>query len=191
MNILIAGVGGQGIILASKIIGDALMLSGKDVVVSEIHGMAQRGGAVESAVRTDAMGPILPNGKADVLLAFEPLEALRHVQRISKDGIVIMNSRRIVPINAALGSEKYPSIEEMEQKIQKHCKKLIKLDAYELAQKAGAAVTANIVMIGALFSTGTIQIPEEKILEAIKGNVPAKYVEVNERAFRFGVQSAR
>ena len=191
-DILLSGVGGQGTILAAKIIGDAALLAGKSVVVAEVHGMAQRGGSVECMVRIgEALGPIIPDGKADVIMGFEPVEVLRQARKCSGKTLAIMNAHRVVPFTVATGSEKYPSMDEIEQEIKKRCGKLVKLDAYEIACKAGAAVTANVVMVGALCGTKALPVPDDIILHAVKKNAPAKFAEMNEKAFRMGVEAAR
>lgn len=191
-DIMLSGVGGQGTLLAAKILGDAAILAGKHVVVSEVHGMAQRGGSVECMVRIgDALGPIIPDNGADAIVGFEPIEILRYIQKTSNKTVVVMNSHKVVPFTVATGAEKYPSLDEVRAEIKKRCGKLIELEAYDLACKAGTGLATNIVLVGALCGSGVLPMSEEIVLQAVKKNVPAKYVEVNEKAFRLGIQAAK
>ncbi len=191
-DILLSGVGGQGTLLAAKILGDAAILAGKHVVVSEVHGMAQRGGSVECAVRIgEALGPIIPDNGADAIMGFEPIEVLRYIQKTSGKTVAIMNSHKVVPFTVATGAEKYPSLDEVRAEIKKRCGKLIEVEAYDLACKAGTGLAANIVLVGALCGSGVLPITDDIVLQAVKKNVPAKYVEVNEKAFRLGFEAAK
>lgn len=184
-NIIIAGVGGQGILFTSKIIGEAALESNMDVLTSEIHGMAQRGGAVVSTVKIgNASSPLIADGEADIVIAFEPVEALRIANRISKNTTVIINANPVIPFPVSLGKEKYPKMEHILSKIKKRCKNLLTIDANRLAQHAGSGITMNTVMIGA-FSRFSI-LSKRKIKETIRKNVHKKYVDVNMRAFELG-----
>ncbi len=119
------------------------------------------------------------------------MEVLRHARKCSGKTLAIMNTHRVVPFTVATGAEKYPPMEKIEQEARKRCGKLVKLDAYELACKAGAAVTANIVMVGALCGMKALPVPEDTVLRAVKKNVPAKFAEMNEKAFRMGMEAVR
>lgn len=187
-NVVIAGVGGQGILFTSKIIGEASLESNMNVLTSEIHGMAQRGGAVVSTVKIgNIASPLIADGEADIVLAFEPAEALRAANKMSKNTTVIINTNPIIPFPVSLGKEKYPKMEHILGKIKKRCKNLLTIDANRLAQQAGSGITMNTVMIGA-FSHFSI-LSKKKIKETIRKNVSKKYVDANMKAFELGYRA--
>ena len=192
-NIVIAGVGGQGTLLAAEIIGAAAVRDGVNVRVSEIHGMAQRGGAVVSNVRMgDAvLAPTVLEGQADVLLGFEPLETVRSLKSASERTLVLMNSDRISPTELAAGNMKYPSVEEVMAKIHRFTGKAIVVEAAELARKAGSRLAQNSVMLGALAAVEAFPVKPESLVEALRELVPKKQVEVNVKAFELGCESVR
>jgi indolepyruvate ferredoxin oxidoreductase beta subunit len=192
-NIVIAGVGGQGTLLAAEIIGSAAVKDGVNVRVSEIHGMAQRGGAVVSNVRMgDAvLAPTVLEGQADVLLGFEPLETVRSLKSASERTLVIMNSDRIPPTELAAGNMKYPSVEEVLAKIHVFTREVIVVEAAELAKKAGSRLAQNSVMLGALAAVEEFPVKPESLVEALRELVPKKQVEVNVKAFELGRESVR
>ena len=182
-NIVLAGVGGQGTLLAAEIIGSAAVKEGFNVRVSEIHGMAQRGGAVVSHIRIGdkALAPTVLEGTADVILSFEPMEALRNIKFASQKTIVIVNTK---PFKIT-GTE-YPEVEEILKQIRSFVEKVVLVDAAALAKKAGATITQNIVMIGALAVTEKMPIKIDSLKEALRELVPARYVEINMKAFEIG-----
>ena len=185
-SIIVAGVGGQGVITAANIIAKAALEEGYNVVTSELHGMAQRGGNVECNVRIgDVLSPIEASGMADAILSFEPLEALRNLNKVKENGIVLTDINPIFPL---LG--KYPSLDEIFNKISESCR-LIKINADEIATKAGSILTKNVVMIGCLHSLKILPIKEESYIEAIKGSIKKKYVEMNIRAFKMGKEEIK
>ncbi|MCG2826282.1 MAG: indolepyruvate oxidoreductase subunit beta [Thermoplasmatales archaeon] len=187
-NVVIAGVGGQGILFASKIIGESAVASNMNLILSEIHGMAQRGGAVISTVKIgDVSSPLIADGEADIVLAFEPAEALRAANKMSENTTVIINTNPIIPFPVSLGKEKYPKMDYILSKIKKRCKNLLTIDANLLAQQAGSGITMNTVMIGA-FSHFSV-LSKKKIKETIKRHVPKKYVDVNMKAFELGYRA--
>jgi indolepyruvate ferredoxin oxidoreductase beta subunit len=192
-NIVIAGVGGQGTLLAAEIIGAAAVKDGVNVRVSEIHGMAQRGGAVVSNVRMgDAvLAPTVLEGQADVLLGFEPLETVRSLKSASERTLVIMNSDRIPPTELAADNMKYPSVEEVLAKIHLFTEDVIVVEAAELARKAGSRLAQNSVMLGALAAVEESPVKPESLVEALRELVPKKQVEVNVKAFELGRESVR
>jgi len=192
-NIVIAGVGGQGTLLAAEIIGAAAVKDGVNVRVSEIHGMAQRGGAVVSNVRIgDAvLAPTVLEGRADVLLGFEPLETVRSLKSASERTLVIMSSDRIPPTELAAGNMKYPSVEEVLAKIHLFTEDVIVVEAAELARKAGSRLAQNSVMLGALAAVEEFPVKPESLVEALRELVPKKQVEVNVKAFELGRESVR
>ncbi len=186
-TVIVAGVGGQGILLASNLLSEAAMEAGYDVKKSEIHGMSQRGGDVISTVRfgEKVYSPIVGLGAADVILAFEKLEAMRNLPYLRKDGTVIVNDYRIDPLPVASGYMEYPEgiIEFLRERV-----KTIALDARQLAEKAGNIRTMNVVMLGVL--SKSLDIPEETWLRVIERRVPKKAVEANKVAFRLGREVA-
>lgn len=193
-NIVITGVGGQGVLTASQILGWAALRAGYKVRVGEVHGMSQRFGSVIAYVRfgEDVYGAMVPEGKADVIMAFEPVEALRYINYLKEGGLVIANSKPILPVQVSMGLVKYPSMEEIRNIIENEFKaKLIAFNAEELAIKAGHAITTNTVLIGALTQTPEFPLSAEHVKEVIRLSVPPKAVEVNMKAFDLGVQAAR
>jgi indolepyruvate ferredoxin oxidoreductase beta subunit len=189
-NIVLAGVGGQGTLLAAEIIGTAAVEEGLNVRVSEIHGMAQRGGAVTSDVRIgeNVLAPTVTDMNADVLLSFEPLETLRNLRYVSQRTLVIVSDETIPPTELAATNRPYPSLQEIEAKIVRFAEHVTTVPSARLAKKAGNPLTKNTVMIGALAATGTLPLRKESILKAIKALVPPKHVESNIKAFKMGFE---
>lgn len=187
-DLMIVGVGGQGTILASDILGQAAVLSGMPVRASETHGMAQRGGSVVNHVRLDCKyGSLIPAGKAHAILGLEPLEALRAIYYLSQDGVVVVNTNPIHPITSLSGGKEYPPIEDILQALSKRCKKLVALDADKLAVQAGHPLTTNVVLIGAL--SHFLPIDSEYLKQSISSLVPQKTVDMNLNAFRLGKEA--
>ena len=187
-NIALAGVGGQGILLAAEILGVAAVKEGLNVRVSELHGMAQRGGAVVSNVRIGekVLASTVLEGQADVLLGFEPLETLRSLKFASEKTLVIMNTEAIPPTDLSAKMIKYPGLEEIQKKIRHFTKSVIAVDAAKLAKKAGNILTENVVLIGVLAASERMPVKNESILEALKELVPSKHLDVNVKAFKLG-----
>lgn len=184
MNILISAVGGQGALLASRILGTLAQKIGLDVKVSEVHGMSQRGGSVITHVRfgKKIYSPLVEKGSADIILAFEWLEGIRYVDWLKKDGVLITSTQKIDPMPVITGAVPYPN------HITKELKELpinfYSLDALEYAQKAGSIKTVNVVLIGALATiTG---IDQEVWYAAIEETVPRNLIDINLAAFDFG-----
>jgi indolepyruvate ferredoxin oxidoreductase beta subunit len=185
-SVVIAGVGGQGIITAANILARTALKEGHNVITSELHGMAQRGGNVECSVRIgDVFSPIIPNETAEALISFEPLEALRNIDKIKKNGIVVSDTNPVVPPLISLGIGTYPSLNEIFEEISSHCT-LIKIDADTLARTAGNIITKNIVMLGAFHAIDTFSIKEDNIRDIIKDTISSKYIEMNMKAFEMG-----
>jgi indolepyruvate ferredoxin oxidoreductase beta subunit len=187
-NIVLAGVGGQGTILAAEILGVAALKDGMNVRVSEIHGMAQRGGAVASNVRMgeNVSSPTVLEGQADVLLGFEPLETLRNLKFASEKTLVIMSDERIPPTELAAKNIAYPSIEEIVAKISQFTKNVTIVETQRLAMDAGSILTRNIVLLGVLAATENMPVKTESVTEALKELIPPKHVEMNVKAFKLG-----
>jgi indolepyruvate ferredoxin oxidoreductase beta subunit len=192
-NILITGVGGQGVILMSELLGKSAVKDGLRVRGSEILGMAVRGGSVTSIIRIgdEVYGPLIPMGKCDALVGMEPSEALRNVTYLSKSSLVILNTAVTIPFTVSLGKSKYPGLDEILGKLSQASGRVVKLDAAQLAQQAGSLLTTNIVMLGALFSTELLPIKIATIKETIQAHFPAKVAPINIKAFDLGYQTCR
>lgn len=186
-NILFCGVGGQGIILASEITAMALINAGFDVKKSEIHGMAQRGGAVVAHMRygEKVYSPLVEPGTADVEVAFELLESLRYLNYLNEKSRVIVNTQRILPLSVATGMEEYPT--DVIVELRKRVALVYPIDAFELAQSAGEIKATNMVLVGAL--SRFLPLSENDFLIVIEQRVPKRFVDVNIRAFINGRES--
>lgn len=182
-NIMIVGVGGQGTLLASRILGNTVIGEGYDVKISEVHGMSQRGGSVVTYVKygDKVYSPIIDEGEADIILAFELLEAYRALPFLKKGGKIIVNSQQIDPMPVITGMAKYP--QDIADKISKMADATV-IDALQKAQCAGNTKAVNVVLIGVLAAKS--EIPYEKWVETIKTTVPEKFLEVNLKAFDLG-----
>jgi indolepyruvate ferredoxin oxidoreductase beta subunit len=192
LDIFITGVGGQGSLTASRILGEAAARAGLEVVVGEIHGMAQRGGVVESTVRVGtALGPIVSDGRADVLLGFEPVEAVRALAKAGPDTLAIVNTRCIVPFTVSLEGTEYPEVEAMLAEVRKIARRVIALDAAAEAQRAGSGQAINTVLLGVLAGAVELPFPVETLLEVIEESVPPKALEANRQAFERGREIGR
>ena len=190
-NIMLTGVGGQGVITATNILGKAAVNAKTNVYVSEIHGMAQRGGSVVCTVRMgDVSGPLLATGTANVILSTEPVEALRNITYTNKKTKVITDINPVIPFTVAVGGEKYPELEEVFKEINSRAK-LYKIDALKIAKESGATITKNIVMLGALAAAGILPFESDILLKTILDNVPAKYTDINKKAFDSGIKAIK
>lgn len=182
-SIMIVGVGGQGSLLASKLLGKLLMNEGLDVKVSEVHGMSQRGGSVVTYVRCGekVYSPVIDKGGADCIVSFEKLEAARWVEYLKKDGVIITNTQQIDPMPVITGAAEYPEniLDELQTKV-----KVDALDALSLATEAGSSKAVNIVLMGRLAKY--FDISYDKWIEAIETTVAPKFVELNKKAFELG-----
>lgn len=185
-NIMIVGVGGQGTLLTSRILGGITVAAGYDVKLSEVHGMAQRGGSVVTFVRygEKVAEPIVEEGQADVLIAFEKLEALRYAHFLKKDGAIVVNEQRIDPMPVVTGAAKYPEniVENLEKEY-----RVYKVDAMEEALKLGNSRVFNIIVLGV--AAKHMDFSKEMWLEVIEKTVPPKTVEINKKAFLLGYES--
>ena len=187
-NILIAGVGGQGVLLTSKIIAEAALLAGLDVKQSEVHGMAQRGGSVLSQVRfgEKVFSPIVSEGEADLLIGFEPLETARYLHFLREDGRIVYNTRTIGTIGVSIGKEQYPA--DIHETIRKHAQKVHAFDATEAAVSVGEKRAVNLVLLGAVL--GVLPLDAAVVDQAITNSVPKKLLEINRKAFQAGKAQA-
>ena len=186
-SIMIVGVGGQGTLLSSRILGTALLLKGYDVKVSEVHGMSQRGGSVVTYVKygEKVYSPVVGLGEADIILAFEQLEAARWLNYLKIGGKIVTNTQKIDPMSVVIGDAEYP--EGVIESIEKAGVEIYTLDALSKAVEAGNPKSANVVLIGAMAKTTDIE--KDIWLEALKQNVPEKFLEVNLKAFELGYNS--
>jgi indolepyruvate ferredoxin oxidoreductase beta subunit len=189
ISIVLTGVGGQGVITAANILGKAAVKAKVGVFVSEIHGMAQRGGAVICTVRMgDVSSPLLPSGTADVLLSMEPVEALRNICYVNKKTKIITDINPIIPFTVAVGGEQYPPVEEIFKELSNHAE-LFTIDALKIAKDTGAIITKNTVMLGSLAASGILPFNPEVLLDAIIEDLPEKYKNVNKKAFEGGMKA--
>ena len=185
-NIMIVGVGGQGTLLTSRIIGKAALAEGCDVKISEVHGMAQRGGSVVTFVRYgDAVSePVVEEGQADVIIAFERLEALRYSHFLKKDGVLVINDCRIDPMTVVIGAKQYPE-NILETLANEHS--IYSIDGQKIAIELGNSKVLNSVVLG--YAASFIGFDKQVWLDTIANTVPAKTVEINQKAFNLGYES--
>jgi indolepyruvate ferredoxin oxidoreductase beta subunit len=183
-NILIVGVGGQGTLLASKLMGKAFVGQGFDVKVSEVHGMSQRGGSVVTYVRygEKVYSPVIEKGEADIIISFEQLESARWLPFLKPGGILIANTQRIDPMPVIMGNAVYP--ENILSAIEAKGEKVIAVDALSLAEQAGSPKATNVVLLGV--AAHFLGFDKELWLDVIRTTVPAKTIAVNEKAFELG-----
>ena len=183
-NIMIVGVGGQGSLLVSKLLGYLLLTEGYDVKVSEVHGMSQRGGSVVTYVRfgEKVYSPVIDRGEADFIVSFEKLEAARYVEYLKEGGRIVVNTQEIDPMPVIIGAMDYPK--DLIGKMQELGIQVDAMDCLALANEAGSAKAVNLVLMGRL--SRYFEIPEEKWMKAIEECVPPKFVELNKKAFALG-----
>lgn len=184
LDLLITGVGGQGAILASDIIGKAAVAAGLPIRAAETHGMAQRGGSVVNHIRIgENFGSMIPKKGADLMLALEPMEAVRYLDFLKDGGIIIVNTQPLLPVTVTSGLAKYPDVSEILDVLSE--KYIVKaFNADELAFEAGSRLAMNVAMVGAV--SDYLPIPREDLLMSIKALVPQKTVEINLKAFEMG-----
>ena len=186
-NVMIVGVGGQGSLLASKLLGRLLLTKGYDIKVSEVHGMSQRGGSVVTYVRfgEKVYSPVIDKGEADYIVSFELLEAARYTEFLKPDGIIIANTQQINPMPVITGAAEYPS--DLDLKMKNAGIVIDTFDALKLAEEAGSSKAVNIVLMGHL--SRYFDFTEEEWMQAIEASVPAKFLELNKKAFALGRQA--
>jgi indolepyruvate ferredoxin oxidoreductase beta subunit len=191
VNIVLAGVGGQGVITAANILGKAAVRAKVNVFVSEVHGMAQRGGAVNCTVRLGKVsGPLVPTGTADAIVSLEPSEVLRNIHLSNKETKIITDVSPVIPFTVSIGEAEYPDIKKIFKEISTYSK-LYKIDATKIAKNAGAIITKNIVMLGALAALDILPFKSDILLETILENVPPKYKDINKKAFEDGMEAIK
>ena len=186
-NVMIVGVGGQGSLLASKLLGKLLLTKGYDIKVSEVHGMSQRGGSVVTYVRfgDKVYSPVIDKGQADYIISFELLEAARWTEYLKPGGKIISNMQQINPMPVIIGAAEYP--EALEEKMRAAGIDLDAIDALTLAEQAGSSKAVNLVLMGRL--SKYFDIPVEEWLDAIEKSVPPKFLEMNKKAFELGLNA--
>jgi len=189
--VYITGVGGQGVVRTSIIIGLACVKKGVNVVMSEIHGMAQRGGSVPAEMKIgEAYSPIIEKGGADLLISFEPAESLRAMSKLSKDTVAVVNTQPIIPVTVALGTSVYLDPKMYIDELRSKLKRVVVLDAESMAREAGNILALNMVMLGASSATPGFPVEKEFLVAAMKENLPAKAIDANLRAFDMGFELA-
>ena len=189
VSIVLTGVGGQGVITAASILGKAAVNAGTTVYVSEVHGMAQRGGSVVCTIRMGKVSsPLVASGTADVLVSTEPVEALRSICYAHPKTMVITDKTPVVPFTVAVGDDTYPSLEIVFEEINRNAQ-LLPIDGLGIAKDAGAIITKNIVMLGALAATKKLPFKSDILLKTILDTVPKDYEKTNKLAYQGGKQA--
>jgi indolepyruvate ferredoxin oxidoreductase beta subunit len=190
-SIVLTGVGGQGVITAANILGKAAIKAKVNVFVSEVHGMAQRGGTVNCIVRMgNVSGALVADGTADAIISTEPIEALRYIQYATKGTKIITDINPLIPFTVSVGNDKYPDLNDVFKELSNYGD-LHKIDANKIAKNAGDIITKNIVMLGALAAIDVLPFKSEILLETILENVPSKYKDMNKRAFEGGLKAIK
>jgi len=186
-NCLLCGVGGQGVVLASKLIAYAAMEKGLNVRTSETIGMSQRGGSVVTHVRMGETvhSPMIPKGTADVIMAFEPAEAVRNLSYLKEDGVMVVDKKAVKPVTATLSQSKYDGQEELDY-LQKNVKNLYIIDGDAICEEAGSSKVLNVVLLGVALGSGVLDIGLEEMKEEIKKHVKPQFVEMNIKALSLG-----
>jgi indolepyruvate ferredoxin oxidoreductase beta subunit len=192
-NVLLVGVGGQGVLLASRVIGECAMREGYQVVMSEVHGMAQRGGSVSAIVRfgDEVFSPLIPQGGADLIIAFEPVEMYRALPYAHPSTRIVSDTSCVIPMSVTSEKETYPAPDELVGLVRKAGLSIIAFDATALAKSAGSSMSANSVLLGAVAEAEALPLSKEKLFTALIDTVPKKHREMNARAFELGVEMAR
>ncbi|NTW37674.1 MAG: indolepyruvate oxidoreductase subunit beta [Syntrophobacteraceae bacterium] len=192
LRIFFTGVGGQGTLLATRLVGEAALEEGLPVTLSEIHGMAQRGGVVESSVVVGkALSPTIADGQADILMAFEPMEAARALPKCHEKSLIIASTNPVVPFTVAIGQSVYPELQKLHEIVRERVQQLIWIDTMELARASGSQRASNIVMVGILAGTGQLPVSESNWMRAIEKTLPSRIIEVNKKAFEAGFRVGR
>ena len=190
-RLVIVAVGGQGNLLASGVLGEAALLCDIPLHMSEIHGMAQRGGVVESSlVFGDARSTIIADGEADLLVGFEPAETLRALGKCNSNTVVITNLAPLMPFTVNIGQGVYPDLKELQELIRKKTSKLIAFNAAALAKEAGNVLSVNMVLLGALIQTGILPLTVDNVRQAMHTKTKKAFIESNLKAFDLGYAAA-
>jgi len=191
INVVLTGVGGQGVITAANILGKASVNAKVNVYASEVHGMAQRGGSVFCTVRMgDVSGPLVASGTANALISMEPVEALRYIHFAHSKTKLVTDITPVVPFTVSVGSDTYPSLNDVFKELDEKAD-LFQVDALKIAREAGAAITKNTVMLGTLAATDVLPFDSQILLDTILQTVPLKFQTINEKAFQGGIEAIR
>lgn len=187
-NVLFIGVGGQGILTSISVLGEAALRAEQNLIMSEVHGMAQRGGTVVAHVRIgDVSSPLIPDWSSDAVVSLEPVEVLRVVRKISPYGYLLLNTEPIYPFTVSLGLEEYPDVEDIIDFMRGVTPKVIPLNAFELAKSTGSSLSVNMVMLGALAGTGILPFSSDLVRETISARFSDRFRDVNLRAYDLGI----
>jgi indolepyruvate ferredoxin oxidoreductase, beta subunit len=191
-RLVMVAVGGQGNLLASSVLGEAARLAGVPMRMSEIHGMAQRGGVVESAlIFGDAHSTIISDGDADVLMGFEPAETLRALAKCSRQSVAITNLAPLMPFTVNIGQGAYPDLKQLQDLIRSKTARLIAFNATALAREAGSVLSVNMVLLGALTQTAVLPLSVENVKAAMQRKTKPAFLETNLKAFDLGFAAAQ
>jgi indolepyruvate ferredoxin oxidoreductase beta subunit len=191
-RLVIVAVGGQGNLLASSVLGEAALLAGVPMRMSEIHGMAQRGGVVESAlIFGEAQSTIISDGEADVLMGFEPAETLRAIGKCNRHTVVITNLAPLMPFTVNIGQGVYPDLKQLQDLIRAKTARLIAFNATALAREAGNVLSVNMVLLGALTQTGVLPLSADTVKSAMQRKTKQAFLEANLQAFDLGFAAAQ
>ncbi len=194
VNVICAGVGGQGVISSTQIMANTALKEGYPVRTAETHGMAQRGGSVNTFMRfgTEVSGPLIPRGYAHAILAFEPIEAIRNIQYAGPDTYFFVNTEPIIPLSIYQDRKlKYPAVDEIRDTLEKITQYVFLLDATDLAKQAGSIKALNVVFLGIVYGSNRLPLDHDILLETILESVPSGAVEINKRAFSLGVEKGK
>jgi indolepyruvate ferredoxin oxidoreductase beta subunit len=188
LSIIICGVGGQGVVLMSELLGHAVVREKLSIRGSEVLGMAQRGGSVVSNIRigSEFHAPLVPEGRCDIMVVLEPSEALRNIKYLSGSSLVILNTRRIIPFTVFIEKSTYPELEIVIKKLNEVADNVIAIDASQIAEESGSLLSTNIAMLGALFGIGRIPVDVETMKSVIRKKLPARPMITNIKAFDLG-----
>jgi indolepyruvate ferredoxin oxidoreductase beta subunit len=188
LSIIICGVGGQGVVLMSELLGHAVVREKLSISGSEVLGMAQRGGSVVSNIRigSEFHAPLVPEGRCDIMVVLEPSEALRNIKYLSGSSLVILNTRRIIPFTVFIEKSTYPELEIVIKKLNEVADNVIAIDASQIAEESGSLLSTNIAMLGALFGIGRIPVDVETMKAVIRKKLPARTMVANIKAFDLG-----
>ncbi len=190
-RLLFAGVGGQGVLTGAKILAQAMLGQDVHVFMSEVHGMAQRGGSVVCTVCTgEVHSPLIADGTADAIISMEPVEALRRINKLRSGATILTDINPVIPPNVSMGYHEYPSLDDVFTELEERGT-LVTIDALQLARDAGHAITKNIVMLGALAGLDVLPVARDAVMLSVRDAVPDSYVEMNEKAFRYGYEAVR
>jgi indolepyruvate ferredoxin oxidoreductase, beta subunit len=187
-NIVVSGVGGQGVLTLAEVLAKAAVHDGHNVRVGEIHGMAQRGGHVMCTIRIGeyARGPIIDPGTAQLVVGFEPIETLREIHLIAPNGRVIMSSHTLMPVAVSMDQATYPDRESIVNAIRRFTSNVFEFDAMQLAEKAGSSYSLNMVMLGAIVATGLVPVTRDSTLQSLSETIPQQFQQTNLTAFDLG-----